>query len=166
MTLKIIKGDITTLEVDAIVNAANSIPLIGGGVDGAINKAAGPLLYEERKTLGIIKEGTSKITKGYNLKAKYVIHSVGPRWKDGKSNEEKLLTSAYLTALTLAKSYSLNSIAFPLISSGIFGYPKKEAFRVAYNTINTFIEDNKIDSYLVIFDNIESFIPEDLNISL
>lgn len=128
--------DITTLNVDAIVNAANKTLLGGGGVDGAIHRAAGPKLLEETKTLGRAETGEAKITKGYNLPAKYVIHTVGPVYQDGKHSEADLLAACYRNSLALAEEYKLTSIAFPAISTGIYGYPLEAATKIALNTIN------------------------------
>ena len=142
--ISIIKGDITKLEVDAIVNAANKTLLGGGGVDGAIHRAAGKELLEECKTLNGCKTGEAKITKGYKLPAKYVIHTAGPVWSGGKYNEPDLLKDCYLNSLNLAKQHELKTIAFPSISTGIYGYPIESASKIAIETVISFLKENKV----------------------
>ena len=163
MTFQILHNDITKMNTDAIVNAANSKLLMGGGVCGAIFRAAGKEeLQKECEQIKQCPVGHAVITKGYNLKAKYIIHTVGPIYKDGNSNEAKFLRSAYETSLKLAKDYNLKSIAFPLISSGIYGYPKKEALNIAVSTIKEFLADNDMDIYLVVFDRKAVHLSEEL----
>lgn len=139
--LKIVVGDITTLHVDAIVNAANKTLLGGGGVDGAIHRAAGRQLLEECKTLGGCEVGQSKMTDAYNLPCKKVIHTVGPVWYGGSNNEEELLASCYDTAMKLAEEHNLMSIAFSCISTGVFGFPKAEAAQIATRILKKHIAD-------------------------
>lgn len=140
--LEIIKGDITKVNVDAIINAANTTLLGGGGVDGAIHRAAGPELLTECKTIDGCPTGEARITKGYNLSAKYVIHTAGPIWCGGKNNEEELLRDCYRNSLILAGENNIGIIAFPNISTGVYHFPKKIAAEIAIRTVREFLKNN------------------------
>lgn len=140
--IEIIKGDITKLKVDAIVNAANSSLLGGGGVDGAIHSAAGPRLLEECKELNGCKTGEAKITKGYNLPAKFVIHTVGPVWSGGNNDEDELLKNCYINSLMLAKQNQIKTLAFPAISTGVYRFPLDRAAKIAISTVKDFLSND------------------------
>lgn len=139
--IAIVEGDITEFAVDAIVNAANTTLLGGGGVDGAIHRAAGPELLAECRTLGGCATGSAKITRGHRLRARHVIHAVGPVWRGGSAREAELLASAYRTSLQLARDHNLETIAFPAISCGVYGYPIDQAAGIALTTVKAILEN-------------------------
>ena len=147
--IELVLGDITSLQVDAIVNAANRSLLGGGGVDGAIHRAAGPGLLGECEQLGGCSTGEAKLTGGYNLPARYVIHTVGPVWKDGISGEARLLESCYMNSLSLAEGNKIDSIAFPGISTGVYGYPKEQAALVAVQTVKRFLKNHQLPGKVI-----------------
>lgn len=151
MSIRAVKADITKLQTDAIVNAANNTLLGGGGVDGAIHRAAGPQLLAECRTLNGCETGQARITKGYNLPAKYVIHTVGPVWYGGEQGEPQLLADAYRNSLKLAAEHNLKSVAFPAISTGVYGYPKEEAAHIAIDTIREFLKGYDMEVILTAF---------------
>src|SRR5438093_9151701 len=149
--LEAVQGDITQQAVDAIVNAANTALLGGGGVDGAIHRAAGPQLLEECRTLGGCPTGEAKITKGYNLPARFVIHTVGPVWRDGQHGEDELLASCYRNSLALAEKHGIKTIAFPSISTGAYRFPVARAAGIAVSEIKKFLEQNQtIEKVIVV----------------
>jgi O-acetyl-ADP-ribose deacetylase len=145
------KGDITKLKVDAIVNAANTSLLGGGGVDGAIHRAAGPELLEFNRKLGGCKIGEAKISPGFKLTAKYIIHTVGPVWNDGKKNEDKLLASCYRNSLKLVVENKINTVAFPAISTGVYRYPLERATKIAVTEVKKFLEKNDSIENVIFF---------------
>jgi O-acetyl-ADP-ribose deacetylase len=149
-SIELIRGDITKVEADAIVNAANSSLLGGGGVDGAIHRAAGPELLEACRKLNGCPTGEAKITDGFNLKARHVIHTVGPVWRGGNSNEASLLSKCYMNSLQLAAMNSIKKVAFPNISTGIYGFPKDQAAEIAVNSVKKWLE-NHHEPEMVIF---------------
>ena len=152
MPLEIVRNDITKMQVDVIVNTANPRPIVGGGVDRAIHKAAGTELLAARKKIGDIAAGKAAITSAFNLHARFVIHTVGPAWQDGEHGERELLASSYANSLQLAAKNGGVSIAFPLISAGVFGCPSEVAIAVANQAIREFLVDHDMDVYLVVFD--------------
>jgi len=147
--MQAIKADITTLEVDAIVNAANQTLLGGGGVDGAIHRAAGPELYIECKRLNGCNTGDAKMTLGHNLPAKYIIHTVGPVWRGGHAGESDLLASCYRRSLELAAEKGVTSIAFPSISTGVYGYPFEAAAKIAVETVRAFLQEHPAEMQVI-----------------
>jgi len=156
--IKLIKGDITRVKTEAIVNAANKTLLGGGGVDGAIHKAAGSRLLEECRKLGGCKTGRAKITKGYNLPAKYIIHTVGPIWKGGNSREEEKLASCYRNSLKLAVEHNIKSIAFPSISTGAYGFSIKKAAHIALEEVRNFLQEcNQVKEVIFVLFSDEDF---------
>ena len=157
MPLKIVRNDITKMKTDAVVNTANPRPQVGDGVDSRIYEAAGfEQLFTEREKIGVIRRGDAAATPGFNLPAKYIIHAVGTSWSDGNYGERELLQSAYSRSLELAEELKCKSIAFPLLSSGNYGFPKEEALKIALDAINSFLMTSEMYVYLCVFDK-ESF---------
>ena len=152
MPFSIVRNDITAMTVDAIVNTANPLPVVGLGVDSAIHQKAGPNLLAARKRIGKIERGCAAITRAYYLHARYVIHTVGPVWVDGTQNEEALLQKCYENALDLAVKHHCDSVAFPLISTGTYGFPKDKALQIAINVFSAFLLEHEMQIYLVVFD--------------
>ena len=147
--IAVVEGDITKQEVDAIVNAANTTLLGGGGVDGAIHRASGPDLLEECRKLNGCETGQAKLTKGYRLKAKWIIHTVGPVWRDGKHGEDELLANCYRNSLALAHQHSLHTVAFPAISTGVYSFPLERATRIALTETSRFLEKNAMPEKVI-----------------
>lgn len=147
--IKVVKGDITKLDVDAIVNAANELLLGGGGVDGAIHRAAGPDLLNECRQLGGCRTGQAKITAGYNLPATFVIHTVGPVWRGGNNDEQTLLKNCYRNSMELAFERGLKSIAFPCVSTGVYHYPSDQAAKIALDTVMEFLKEKNWDAEII-----------------
>ncbi len=147
--IELLKGDITKLEVDAIVNAANKSLLGGGGVDGAIHRAAGPELLEETRAIGGCPTGQARLSGGYKLPARHVIHTVGPVWKGGNQNERELLASCYRNSLTIATEQGFKTVAFPNISTGVYGFPKQEAAQIALQTVKKYLDENKLPEKVI-----------------
>ena len=158
--IELIQADITTMDVDAIVNAANESMLGGGGVDGSIHRGAGPELLKECRTLGGCNTDQAKITNGYNLKAKFVIHTVGPIWRDGAKGEPQLLASCYRNCLKLADENQNQTIVFPSISTGVYGYPIMQASQIAVREVRNFLENNPLIKQV----SFVCFSSEDLNV--
>ena len=162
MPFSIVRNDITAMSVDAIVNTANPRPVIDMGVDSAIHEKAGPALLQARQRIGDIARGCADITPAFNLPAKYVIHTVGPVWVDGSQGEEILLRSCYENALRLALKHNCQSIAFPLISTGTYGFPKDRALQIAINAFSAFLPEHEMQIYLVVFDQVSYRLSEKL----
>lgn len=166
MPLKIIRQDILEIKADAIVNPTNEFLEPGGGVDYAIHKAAGPRLREACSKLGELNVGSAKITAGFNLKAKYVIHTAGPWWQGGNANEIEALESCYRESLILARDFGCKSVAFPLISSGTYEFPKDKVLKIAIKIINDFLYDNELLVYLVVYDKISYEVSKSLKLEI